>query len=39
MNAPFNTVPELLRNQRDLFQREVNELQENNEAMERGSRN
>lgn len=35
MNAPFNTVPELLRDQRDRFQREVNELQENNEVMEK----
>ena len=34
MNAPFNTVPELLRDQRDRFQREVNEMQENNEVME-----
>jgi len=34
MNAPFNTVPELLREQRDRFQREVNEMQENNEVME-----
>lgn len=33
MNAPFNTVPELLRGQRDRFQREVNELQENNEVI------
>ena len=34
MNAPFNTVPELLRDQRDRFQKEVNEMQENNEVIE-----
>jgi len=34
MNAPFNTVPDLLRDQRNRFQREVNEMQENNEVME-----
>jgi len=35
MNAPFNTVPDLLRDRRDRFQREVNELQENNEVINR----
>lgn len=33
MNARFKTVPELLKDQRNRFQKEVNELQENNEVM------
>ena len=39
MNAPFNTVPELLREQRNRFQLEVNEMQENNEVMEGQEKN
>jgi len=39
MNAPFNTVPDLLRDQRNRFQIEVNEMQGNNEVMEGQEKN